>query len=88
MSKKLSSKIRLYNDNLLTSREIKCLSLLSIGKSAKEIARILEISPRTIETHVLNIKKKLNLNTKSQIVNFFWENSIFNNFIKENLLYI
>lgn len=52
----------------LTSREKECLFELSSGKSAKRIARALSISPRTVEVHIDNIKRKLECRTRLEIV--------------------
>lgn len=45
---------------LLSLREKEILKLISSGKSSKEIAHTLKISPRTVETHRFNTMKKLN----------------------------
>jgi len=45
-------------NNQLTEREIDCLWLASQGKSAKEIARKLLISPFTVDRHLKNIREK------------------------------
>lgn len=47
---------RLY----LTDREYECVNYLIRGKTAEEMAIILNISKRTVETHVKNIKRKMN----------------------------
>lgn len=52
----------------LTSRETECLFLLVRGKSAKEIAQFLEISPRTVEEYIENIKSKLRVSSRSEII--------------------
>lgn len=44
----------------LTNREYECVNYLIRGKTAEEIAIILNISRRTVETHVQNIKRKMN----------------------------
>lgn len=44
----------------LTKRELECLHLLSLGKTAKEAARLLNISPETLRTHTKVIRNKLN----------------------------
>jgi DNA-binding NarL/FixJ family response regulator len=44
---------------MLTGREREVLQLIAEGKSAKEIAHILEISVKTVEYHRENIKRKL-----------------------------
>ncbi len=45
----------------LTPTELKICALMKINLSSKEIANLLYTSPRTIESHRYNIKKKLNL---------------------------
>lgn len=47
----------------LTDRERNVLNLLAIGNSAKVIAKELNISYRTVETHITNIKTKTQLDT-------------------------
>lgn len=47
----------------LTDRERNVLNLLVIGNSAKVIAKVLNISYRTVETHITNIKAKTQLDT-------------------------
>lgn len=52
----------------LSPRYQTCLFLLVRGKSAKQIASILKISPRTVETYLENIKFKLNCYSKSDLI--------------------
>jgi LuxR family quorum-sensing system transcriptional regulator CciR len=47
----------------LTPREHEILSLKSEGHSAKEIAKLLQISESTVTFHLINIKKKLHTNS-------------------------
>ena len=56
--------------NLLTNREKEILVVLSTGKISKEIADLLNISTNTVEQHKKNIKKKLELKTIGELVNF------------------
>ena len=49
----------------LTPREREVLALLASGRSSKEIARKLVISPRTVSTHVQHILAKLDVNNRS-----------------------
>ena len=54
---------------LLSPREKQCIELLLQGKSAKESATILQLSPRTIECYFENIKNKLVCHSKREIFN-------------------
>ncbi|MCM4157467.1 response regulator [Gramella sp. AN32] len=56
--------------DLLTKREKEILVVLATGKMSREIAEILTISVGTVEQHKKNIKKKLDLNTVGELVNF------------------
>jgi two-component system, NarL family, response regulator NreC len=54
--------------DLLTDREKEVLQLLAAGKSNKEVAALLNISPYTVETHRTNMMQKLNLHNTAEIV--------------------
>jgi two-component system response regulator NreC len=54
--------------DLLTSREREILQLLAEGKSNKEVATALNISPYTVETHRSHILQKLNLHNSAELV--------------------
>jgi len=54
--------------DLLTDREKEVLQLLAEGKSNKEVASILSLSPYTVETHRAHIMQKLNLHSTAEIV--------------------
>lgn len=60
----------------ITDRQLQILQYLSAGKTIKEIAWILEISPRTIETHLEIIKQRTNFSLKSDLIEMFLRNSI------------
>ncbi len=57
----------------LSHREGEVLSLLSNGCSNKEIARELEISPRTVEIHRANMMRKLKAHHASDAVRVWFE---------------
>ena len=61
------------NNNILTQRETQCLRVLNEGKSYKEISSNLNISTRTVENHINNIKQKTGLNSRSQLIQFYQE---------------
>jgi PAS domain S-box-containing protein len=48
----------------LTPKEIEIVSYLKAGKTTKQIAELLGVSPRSVEFHRYNIRKKLGLDQK------------------------
>ena len=52
----------------LTHREHQCALQIMEGHTLKEIARTLELSPRTVEFYLKNIKNKLGCRTKYQMM--------------------
>lgn len=57
-------------DNQLTSREQEVLQHIANGESNKQIARQLDLSVRTVETHRLNIKRKLGIEGQAELIKF------------------
>lgn len=53
---------------LLTPREKEIIQLLAEGKSNKEVATVLDVSPYTVETHRMHLMQKLNLHNTAEIV--------------------
>lgn len=53
---------------LLTDREREVLQLIAEGKSNKEAANVLNVSPYTIETHRTNLMQKLGVHNTAEIV--------------------
>jgi two-component system response regulator NreC len=54
--------------DLLTPREREILQLLAEGKTNKEVATVLNLSPYTVETHRGNILEKLNLHSVPELI--------------------
>ncbi len=52
----------------LSKREAECLYLLAKGKMTKEIGYILNLSARTVEYYISNMKDKLNCCSRSQLL--------------------
>jgi DNA-binding NarL/FixJ family response regulator len=57
-------------DNQLTTREQEVLRHIANGESNKQIARALDLSVRTVETHRLNIKRKLGIEGQAELIKF------------------
>ncbi len=53
---------------LLTPRERQLLQLFAEGKSNKDAAMMLNLSPYTVETHRANILEKLKLHSVSELI--------------------
>jgi DNA-binding NarL/FixJ family response regulator len=60
----------LVQDNQLTVREQEVLQHIANGQSNKQIARELDLSVRTVETHRLNIKRKLGIEGQAELIKF------------------
>jgi DNA-binding NarL/FixJ family response regulator len=60
----------------LTGREREVLKFISEGKSNSEVAEILRISIRTVETHRANIMNKLDLKNTAELVRYAIQNSL------------
>ena len=60
----------------LTPREREIVQLVGEGRSTKELADQLGISPKTAETHRTNIMRKLNLHSVSEVVRYAIRNKL------------
>lgn len=54
----------------LTPREMEILAMISQGSTMRQVGRILGISPRTVETHVAKLYRKLGVRTRVQAVSY------------------
>ncbi|MEN8212796.1 MAG: response regulator transcription factor [Pseudomonadota bacterium] len=54
----------------LSKREREVIKLIALGKSSKEIARLLGISPRTVDTYRQRLMSKLALNNLADVVRY------------------
>lgn len=53
---------------LLSVREREVLVLVAKGYSAKEVAQRTQLSPRTVEHHIENIRNKLRARNRAHII--------------------
>jgi DNA-binding NarL/FixJ family response regulator len=60
----------------LTERERLVVRFVAEGYSSKKIAGLLNISPKTVETHRTNIRSKLNLFRRADLVRYAIRNNI------------
>ncbi|MFL2547503.1 MAG: response regulator [Candidatus Rariloculaceae bacterium] len=54
----------------LSNREVQVLNLIGSGKTSREVAENLNLSVKTVESHRQRIKKKLELDTPAELVQF------------------
>ena len=66
--KKTSSREDLYTK--LSNREREVFQIIAEGRSTKEVADILCVSPSTVKTHRANIMEKLQIDNISQLIQF------------------
>lgn len=59
---------RQHARRLLTERELEVLSCIARGYTYREAAEILAISPNTLPTHIKNIYRKLEVNSRGEAV--------------------
>ena len=77
MASQVISKVvvnRVAPDEEITDRlsdpELEVLEMIGAGKEVKAIAKTLNLSPKTVETHRTHIKEKLNLQNARQVARF------------------
>lgn len=56
------------NGVVFTQRELNCITLLCRGLTAKQMGKIIGLSHRTVENYIANIKCKLNVSTKVELL--------------------
>jgi len=62
----------------LTEREIEVLQFIAQGYTNRQIANLLHISVRTVETHRANLMGKLDLSSRVELVRFAANNGLIN----------
>jgi len=60
----------------LSSRERQIVQLLAEGNNNKEVARILQLSVKTVETHRSNIMRKMEFGSLADLVRYAIRNKI------------
>ena len=60
----------------LTEREVEVLRLVADGRSNRQIADALFLSPRTVERHIANIYLKIEVHSKAEATAFALRNHL------------
>lgn len=64
----MAEPLALNNKSMLTRRELEILEYVTRGLSAKEVARHINISPRTVDRHVECARLKLRARNRTHMV--------------------
>lgn len=72
-----------YPSVYFTQREYECMVGLLQGASVKEIAAALELSPRTVEYYIKNMKGKLGCATRAQLIKEVMMTDIYTHMLKD-----
>ncbi len=65
--------MQMHMHNDLTAREQEILGLVATGKRNKQIAEILGIERYTVEAHLKNIFRKLQVQTRTEAAQWYWQ---------------
>lgn len=60
----------------LSPQETRCLTHFSRGKSIKDVAAALELSPRAVEQYLASIRNKTNISDRAELAHYFLKNKI------------
>jgi len=60
----------------LTAREIEVLRLIAQGHTNRQVAEVLHISVRTVESHRANLMSKLGLSSRAELVRYAMEHNL------------
>lgn len=72
-----------YAHTYLTQREAECIYLLANGHTLKKTGDSLKLSHRTVEFYLNNVKEKMNLRTKKQVLHAIYDTDFLDAFCKE-----
>jgi DNA-binding NarL/FixJ family response regulator len=64
------------SDDKLTLRQREVLRLVAQGKSMKEVAAVLRLSPRTVETHKYEMMHSLGVHTTAELIRFAYQHGM------------
>ena len=69
-----------YSHIYLTRREAECLWYVSQGRTSKETGRIMNLSSRTVESYITNLKVKTGTHWKAELIDIYLQSSLKNIF--------
>lgn len=64
------NEVEIINNKQFSKREVDVIACIISGRTAKKIAALLSIAPRTVESHIYNIMLKLGCNSRNNLIDF------------------
>jgi two-component system response regulator NreC len=61
---------------VLTERELEVLRLVALGHTNSEVAKLMFISARTVETHRANLQRKIGVSSRPELVRYALERGV------------
>jgi len=68
-----------FKNIYFSKREAECMVHLLKAKSVRGVAKLLSLSPRTVEFYLKNMKRKLNCNTKFELIDLVAKSEFLDN---------
>jgi DNA-binding CsgD family transcriptional regulator len=78
-SRKISARVAETEPPYLTRRELQVIEWIVAGKRNRDIGKILDCSPRTVQKHVQHILEKLHLETRTEVCVWWYERRLSRN---------
>lgn len=69
-----------FGEISLSLREAQCINYILLGKTMKAVATMLQLSPRTVEGYIENIKLKIGCHSKSELFQFILNSNFYERF--------
>ena len=69
-AREMREQLSLLKKSNVTDREYQLIQLVIAGNSNRDIAATLDITLRTVETHITNIFNKLGVNRRIELINY------------------
>jgi len=64
----------------ITPRQLEVLQLVVSGRTMKEVAAVLELSPRTVETHKYVMMQTLGVQTTAELIQYAFRHNMVSDF--------
>lgn len=77
-----------FKNILLSKQETLCLLYSMLGKTSKKISKIMDISPRTVDTYINNIKIKTNCIDRTSMIEEAFQSEVLKGILFEKIPFL